>query len=140
MKDTHTSPTPDALTPHDRAALELLIYAIRLQPGKGEEELVLAVNMLRKYIDDPTAKRFAMAKLAFDDIDSDIKKSIHHDADELAVKTASEMHARASLKHLATKLATPPPDAWSKLESKVEAEARIKKKFQTPLLSNLHRD
>ena len=120
------------------AAIELLICAIERHPDHNLPELQFSIKMLRKYADDPTPNLFSMARIAFDDLETDVRNHICADAHDLAVKSAAALSARTELRAITSKLGHSETKADTGTE-KPEAKAKAKS-FTTPLLAALHRE
>ncbi len=93
------------LDEHERDAVNLLIQAIEAQPEKDSGELKTSVRILQQYLESPSHRLFSLAKVAFDDIDPAVKKSIRSNAIEIARQNASTVRTRVTLKSITTKLA-----------------------------------
>lgn len=94
------------LSEHERDAILLLIGAIEAQPEKDHAELTTSVRILQQYLAAPSHRLFSLAKIAFDDIEPEVKAAIRAGAVEAAHKNASAMRTRVSLKSITTKLNT----------------------------------
>ena len=89
------------LKPNEKAAITMLVLAIQSHPESHEDELSMTSKLLSKYIEEPTKSTFSMAKMAFDDIEPEIKKQICANAISSAYSRAGTTKTQPSL-HILT--------------------------------------
>ncbi len=118
------------LDEHDRDAVNLLIQAIEAQPEKEASELATSVRVLRQYLESPSYRLFSLAKIAFDDIEPEVKLAISKDAIAIAQQNASAERTKVSLKSIASSLSG---------EAPADGKKKKKSRYATPFLAALQR-
>ena len=92
------------LKAHERDAIDLLIKAIEAQPQKDISELVTSVRVLRQYLESPSHRLFSLAKVAFDDIEPEVKDAIRKAALDFAHRNTGASKTEASVKTITSEL------------------------------------
>ncbi len=114
------------LKPNEKAAITMLVSAIQSHPESDEAELSMTSKLLSMYIEKPTKSTFSMAKMAFDDIEPEIKKQICANAITSAYSRSGTTKTQTSLQMLAGQIGS-------------AAKAQTKSHNASPYLSAINR-
>ncbi len=98
------------LRPNEKAAVAMLVTAVQSHPNSGDAELAMVSVLLSKYINEPSTSTFSMARMAFDDIEPEIKKQICSSAISNAYSSVGTTKDQSSISILNGKSTPTPKD------------------------------